>query len=210
MQKTWKIMGLQKQSAKVPALYPTGRDAIVRRVIKMRSEKPKKLLIMNILDILRRYTDADHRLRQKDIVDILKNEYGMETDRKSIRRNILNLMDCGYDIEYGEAIRMVSELKNGLSLPKHMAEHLYMFSGESIPVTFCMKKYLMNDCIDWFGTEVTFSEETEEEVTVRVTVNREAMRHWALQYARHVRVLTPADLAQQVKEDLQAALEGYG
>lgn len=353
----------------------------------MRSEKPKKLLILNILDILRRYTDADHRLSQKDIVDILKNEYGMETDRKSIRRNILNLMDCGYDIEYSEAIRMVPvkdketgetkleesyiwsdfylereftdselrllidsllfskhipysqckelvekleglsnqyfksrvkyirtlpenapenrqlfytieildeaiakkkqvafcynrygtdkklhpaldeagkpkeyvvnpyqmaaangryylicnydkydnvancrldriteirlldtpakpmqqvpELKGGLSLPKHMAEHLYMFSGESIPVTFRMKKYLINDCIDWFGTEVTFLEETEEEVTVRVTVNWHAMRHWALQYARHIRVLTPDDLAQQVKEDLKVALEGY-
>ena len=28
----------------------------------------KKLIIMNILDILRRYSDEDHRLSQKDIV----------------------------------------------------------------------------------------------------------------------------------------------
>ena len=31
----------------------------------------------------------------------------MKADRKSIRRNIMNLMDCGYDIEYSESIRMV-------------------------------------------------------------------------------------------------------
>ena len=31
--------------------------------------QPKKLLIMNILDILRKYTDADHRISQKDIID---------------------------------------------------------------------------------------------------------------------------------------------
>lgn len=72
------------------------------------TKQPKKLLIMNILDILRRYTDANHRLSQKEIADILKKEYNMTADRKAIRRNILNLMDCGYQIEYSESVRMVS------------------------------------------------------------------------------------------------------
>ncbi|MCD8299678.1 MAG: WYL domain-containing protein [Clostridiales bacterium] len=73
----------------------------------MYTKQPKKMLILNILDIFRRYTDEDHRLSQKEIADILKKEYGMTADRKAIRRNILNLMDCGYDIEYSETIRMV-------------------------------------------------------------------------------------------------------
>ena len=348
----------------------------------MTCEKPKKLLIMNILDILRRYTDADHRLSQKDIVEILRTEYEMTADRKSVKRNIANLMELGYNINFSESLRMIpgkngeleesyilsdfylerefsdSELRllidsllfskhipysqckeliekleglsnryfksrvrhihtlpdnapqnrqlfytiemldeaiahgrqvaftynrygtdkqlhperradggiheyivnpyqmvatngryylicnydkydnvahyrldritdirlldtpakpmkrvkgleNGLNLPKHMAEHLYMFSGESAPVTFRMKTYLMNDCLDWFGKDVVFSDETEDEVTVRVTVNYEAMRHWAVQYARHIRVLTPTHLAEQVKDDLQVGLSWY-
>ena len=95
------------------------------------------------------------------------------------------------------------------SLPQHMAEHLYMFSGESIPVIFRMKKDITKDVIDWFGMDVVFSDETEEEVTARVTVNWHAMRHWALQYCRHVTVLSPPDLAQEVKKDLQNALNNY-
>ena len=95
------------------------------------------------------------------------------------------------------------------SLPKHMAEHLYMFSGESVPVTFRMKKHILNDVIDWFGTDIMFSDETEDEVTARVTVNWHAMRHWALQYCRHIRILTPTDLAETVKSDLQEALRIY-
>ncbi len=95
------------------------------------------------------------------------------------------------------------------SLPKHMAEHLYMFSGESIPVTFRMKKIILNDVIDWFGTDIAFSEETEDEVTARVTVNWSAMRHWALQYCRHVTVLSPPDLAEHIQQDLAEALERY-
>lgn len=102
----------------------------------------------------------------------------------------------------------VEDGKN-FSLPEHMAEHLYMFSGESIPVTFRMKKTILNDVIDWFGADIAFSDETEEEVTARVTVNWSAMRYWAQQYCRHVRVLSPPDLIQTVKEDLQNALNNY-
>ena len=35
--------------------------------------QPKKLLIINILDILRKYTDENHRLSQKEIVEILNS-----------------------------------------------------------------------------------------------------------------------------------------
>ena len=79
----------------------------------MYEKQPKKLLIMNILDILQKYTDEDHRLSQKKIEELLKTEYNMDVDRKSIRRNIMNLMDCGYDIEYSESIRMVPVKKKG-------------------------------------------------------------------------------------------------
>lgn len=65
----------------------------------------KKLLVINILDILNKYSDAEHRLKQKDFIDILRKEYGMEVDRKAVRRNLSYLLECGYDIEYTEQIR---------------------------------------------------------------------------------------------------------
>ncbi len=348
----------------------------------MYTAQPKKLLIMNILDILKRYTDAEHRLSQKNIVEILKSEYNMTADRKSVKRNIMNLIDFGYDINYSESLRMiptkdggmeesyilsdfylereftdselrllidglifskhipysqckelvgkldnlsnqyfkakikhistmpdnslqnkelfynidiideaiskhrqisfsyisygvdkklhpesfkdgrkkvytvnpyqiaatngryylicnydkyddvanirldritdikmldtpakpqskVSELKNGFNLPKHMAEHIYMFAGESVPVTFRAKKYIVADIIDWFGKDVEFYDETDDELTVRTTVNENAMRHWALQYARHITVLSPQSLVETIKKDLIEAIENY-
>ena len=71
----------------------------------MYTKQPKKLLIMNILDILRRYSDAEHRLSQKDIIDILKTEYEMVVDRKTIKRNLMNLIDFGYNLEFSESVR---------------------------------------------------------------------------------------------------------
>lgn len=36
-------------------------------------------------------------------------------------------------------MKKVKGLENGLNLPKHMAEHIYMFTGESAAVTFRAK-----------------------------------------------------------------------
>ena len=44
----------------------------------MYTKQPKKMLIMNILDILRKYTDEDHRLSQREIMEILEGEYDMK------------------------------------------------------------------------------------------------------------------------------------
>lgn len=107
-------------------------------------------------------------------------------------------------------VRSVKGLENGIDLPKHMAEHIYMYSGPSEPVTFRMKKYLLNDVFDWFGTDIAFFDETEDEVTARVTVNLAAMRRWAIQYAPHVRVLSPDGLVEEVKQDLRTAAAAYG
>ena len=74
-------------------------------------EPTKKMIIMNILDILRRYTDENHTLSQKDIRDILKREYEMEVERKAVKNNLLKLIDMGYEIEYSESIRMVPNPK---------------------------------------------------------------------------------------------------
>ena len=344
----------------------------------MYTKQPKKMLIMNILDILKKYTDENHRLSQKEIMDILEQEYDMKAERKAIKRNLIKKIDSGYDIEYSESIRMnkngeeetfytdwylernfsdaelrllidsllfskhipysqckeligkleglsnryfksrvehiltlpdnvpentqlfytievldkaitkgqqvllhyneygtdkqmhprrrsdravreyvinpyqmaavngkyylicnydkyddvsnyrldritdikmldtpvkpmklVKGLENGLNLPKHMAEHIYMFTGESVPVVFKAKRYLLTELFDWFGKDMQFLEETENEVTVRVNVNLEAMRKWALQYAVHVKVVSPKKLVDMVKEDIKNAMEQY-
>lgn len=79
----------------------------------MHTTQPKKMLIVNILSILNKYTDENHRLSQKEIVDILKNEYDMTVDRKAVKRNLMNLIDFGYEIEYSESVRMVPNKETG-------------------------------------------------------------------------------------------------
>ena len=329
---------------------------------------PKKMLIMNILDILKRYSDEEHRLSQKDIIEILDNEYSMKADRKAIKRNLMNLIDFGYNVEYSESIRInkageeetiytdwylvrdfsdaelrllidgllfskhipysqckdlidklkglsnkyfdakvkhirnlpenmpankqlfwvievldeaiskgkqvsfiynkygtdkklhprldsegnvreyiinpyqivatngryylicnydkyddvsnyrldlitniklldtpvkpmkkIKGLERGFNLPKHMAEHIYMFAGESVPVKFRADSDLAGQIIDWFGTDAKFIDDNGETVEVRVTANEQAMKYWALQYGQYVDILEPKHLRDSVK-----------
>ena len=71
----------------------------------MYAKQPKKLLILNILDILWKDSDQDHRLTQREIGEILRTRYGMAADRKAIKRNLMDLAEFGFGIEYREVPR---------------------------------------------------------------------------------------------------------
>ena len=67
----------------------------------MTDMQPKKMIILDILHILQKHSDKEHRLSQHDIQELLVSEYGMKVDRKTISRNIIKLVQCNYPIEYG-------------------------------------------------------------------------------------------------------------
>lgn len=92
----------------------------------MLTRQPKKMIILYILDILRKYTDADHRLSQREIEDILRTEYNMPADRKAVRRNLMNLIDSGYNIEYSESVRMIPNSKTGELEESYILSDFYL------------------------------------------------------------------------------------
>ena len=314
----------------------------------------KKMLNMLILDILKDYSDTEHRLTQQDIIKTLELNYGMKCDRRSVKNNILSLKEMGYDISvengyflierefedselrmlidsvlfsktisrkqaktiidklrkmsnkyfsakvshvsnlpelyhgdnkqvmytldllndaisirkkisfmynsYGvdfklhpkraeryiinpyqmvannghyylignydkyddishyridritdailleecvKPMQKVKGIENGLSLPKHMAEHIYMFSGESVNVKMYAKKHLMNELVDWFGKDFKIRETNQEEqIEIIVICNEEAMFYWALQYGPYVEVLEPIKLRERIAKEV--------
>ena len=67
----------------------------------------KKLSIVALFDTLRRNSNSDHPLTQKEIQDILSAEYEINIDRKAIKRNLddleefVNVHDLGgYHLEH--------------------------------------------------------------------------------------------------------------
>ena len=103
----------------------------------------------------------------------------------------------------------VPELKSGINLPKHMAEHIYMFSGTSTAVKLLTTKDMMSELVDWFGTDFSIIKKDEDRITVRVNCNEKAMKFWALQYGPYVEVLEPESLRNQIKESIADMSKKY-
>lgn len=58
----------------------------------------KKMLNMLILEILKEYSDQEHRLTQQKIIRLLKSNYDMDCDRRSVKNNVMCLKELGYEI----------------------------------------------------------------------------------------------------------------
>ena len=321
----------------------------------------KKILILLILEILRRKSDADHHLTQQKILRILNKTYGITCDRRSVKANVMDLVEMGYDINMDDdgyyfanldfepaelrmlidsvlfsrhisltqGKRLIEKLKaqgneyfqpkvshvsalpdlshadnnhimlvidtlndaiaekkrveftynsygtdfklhprqhspylvspyqmvasngryyllansdrhpdlthfridritdirmtdipvkpiketigmeKGFNLPRHMAEHTYMFCGESVRIQLKTTKSMMNDLIDWFGKYFIIIKEKDDDIIIEVTCNYNAMFYWALQYGSYVEVLSPKKLREELKNTICKMYERY-
>ena len=328
--------------------------------ILMDSLEPKKLALIRVLQILRKYSDYDHRLLQEDIAEKLESEYGIVLERKAISRNVKLLQEAGYAIEsdrrtgtyieerefedaelrmlidgvlsskyitakhskdlieklcgmsnkyfrshvrhvysvndwsktdnqalfynielIDDAIERRLQLKfdyNKYGVDKklhkthtnrvtpyqlilhnqryylmgyhehfknvvfHRVDHItnmvidkraatpiteidgfksgidyknlasampYMYTDEPKNIEFTAHKGIVDQIIDWCGTDIRISEIDENTVTVNLKASPNAMEHWATQYINYVEVIKPTELREKIRESLKKAEEKY-
>ena len=75
----------------------------------MDSLEPKKLALLRIMQILHKYSDEKHPLKQEDIAAFLQRDYGVEIERKAIGRNMALLKESGMEIESGREGSFLAE-----------------------------------------------------------------------------------------------------
>lgn len=311
----------------------------------------KKMLNMLILDILKEYSDSEHRLLQQDIIDLLQSNYGMECERRAIKSNVVSLQEMGYDIvadkgyylrtrdfsdaelrllidsvftspaitnkeahslvekleryanrffkshvshihsmasgknaenqnvmksietiddaiskgkkisfsylQYGidfklhpkrniryvvspyqmvsnrgkyfllanndehddmshyrldritdveilndarKPIKTIKGFEKGLNISLHLAEHVYMFSGESIHVKLKTNENIMDNLIDSFGHDFRVTLAEEPDIIVNLKCNPNAFFYWAMQYGEKIEVLEPESMRERIKK----------
>lgn len=59
----------------------------------------KKETLLALLKVLERYTDVDHPLSRRQIIQYMQQDYQIEVDRKTFSRHINTLIHFNYDIE---------------------------------------------------------------------------------------------------------------
>ena len=103
----------------------------------------------------------------------------------------------------------VEDFAQGYSLPKHMAEHIYMYSGRSVQVKMRISDEMMGQLIDWFGKDFRILQEDGDELIISVTCNEMAMKYWALQYGEFAEILEPKSLRDAIREAVKYMSEVY-
>ena len=106
-------------------------------------------------------------------------------------------------------MKKVKGLENGLNLPRHMAEHIYLFCGESIPIKLKCSTGSIDTLIDWFGKDVKILEEKDGEIVVRVVCSEYAIHYGALQYGPSVEVIEPKEIRDRLREAIGKMAEKY-
>ncbi len=108
-------------------------------------------------------------------------------------------------------MKEVEGLEHGLDLPKHMAEHIYMYCGESVHVKLKTGPEMMDDLIDWFGKDFHILEKDANgaDMVVSLKCNYNAMFYWALQYGAYVEVIAPEDLRKEIADTVSEMNQKY-
>ena len=104
----------------------------------------------------------------------------------------------------------VEGLEDGLNLQEYVYQNLNMFSSKAEKVEFIISKNTVSLIIDFFGNHVSFHEQADGAVSCRLLVSREAMKRWAVEHANLVRVISPATLVEEIREELRRAVALYG
>lgn len=104
----------------------------------------------------------------------------------------------------------VEGLENGLNLQDYVFRNLNMFSGEAVDTEFVIQPRYISLVIDFFGKHVSFHEQEDGTVCCRLKVSGVAMKHWAAEHASIVRVVSPASLVEEIRDEIRKANALYG
>ena len=105
--------------------------------------------------------------------------------------------------------KKVKELEKGLDLQEYLYTNLNMFSSEVQDVEFLIPASLISLVIDFFGKHVSFFDREDGTVCCRLKVSTMAMKHWAVEHANMVKVVSPESLVEEIREEIRKAAELY-
>ena len=106
-------------------------------------------------------------------------------------------------------LRSVEGYKNGVNYKKIATSLPYMFTDEIEIITFMADSGIVDQIIDWFGTSAKFEKAEDGKVKVTVMASPNAMEYWAMQYLNYVEIITPIELRERVRNNIDNAKKKY-
>ncbi len=107
-------------------------------------------------------------------------------------------------------LKNVKGYENGINYRELATNLPYMYADRQENVIFLADVSVIDQIVDWFGTDVQFLPTAEEnKVKVCVKASPNAMAHWAMQYINYVEILSPGSLRARITDSLENGLKKY-
>lgn len=106
-------------------------------------------------------------------------------------------------------LRSVKGYENGLNYQKYASSLPYMFTDETERIKFVCDGCVIDQIVDWFGKNITITDDGNDKYEVTVYASPNAMEYWAMQYLNFVEIKTPIELRERIKENVRKAKEKY-
>lgn len=103
----------------------------------------------------------------------------------------------------------VEGFKGGIDYKMLASAFPYMYTDKPQNIEFIANKSIVDQIIDWFGTDVKFVNRDADTVTVSLKASLNAMEYWAMQYSKHVKITRPAELIDRIRTNLVEAAKIY-
>ena len=106
-------------------------------------------------------------------------------------------------------LRSIKGFESGVDYKRFSQGMPYMFADELQTVEFIADGWVIDQIVDWFGKEIHIEARADERFLVRVKASINAMEYWSMQYMNAVEVLSPIELRERIKKNVQTANEKY-
>lgn len=81
-----------------------------------------------------------------------------------------------------------------------------MFTDKIETVKFYAEEWVIDQIVDWFGYDFKIEKAADKYmITVRVSLN--AMEYWAMQYLKAVEIVSPIELRERIRNNIDKAKE---
>ena len=106
-------------------------------------------------------------------------------------------------------LRTVKGFENGIDYKRFSSALPYMFADEPQAVEFIADGWAIDQIVDWFGKDIRIEERQDGRFLVSLRASVNAMEYWAMQYMNAVEIISPKELRERIKKNVQAANEKY-
>ena len=108
-------------------------------------------------------------------------------------------------------ITSVKGYENGIDYKQIASTMPYMYTDTPERIEFIADEYIVDQIVDWFGTNIRMSKfpDDDKKVKVELVASPNAMEHWALQYLNYVEVIKPESLRGRILKSLTENTKKY-